>query len=118
MTPKGLKQKDLIGILGAKSTVSEILNGKRSFVQPNPPNKKYMSAIVRVSLRLINTQRNLQIETRSKPSKRIKSWTSRNPVQDVRHFQADGILLFGEVRRANRCKRPRMSAVDNYVCHK
>jgi len=29
MTQNGLKQKDLVGIVGAKSTVSEILNGKR-----------------------------------------------------------------------------------------
>ena len=30
MTQNGLKQKDLIGIIGSKSSVSEILNGKRS----------------------------------------------------------------------------------------
>jgi HTH-type transcriptional regulator/antitoxin HigA len=29
MNQNGLKQKDLVGIVGAKSTVSEILNGKR-----------------------------------------------------------------------------------------
>ena len=29
MTQNGLRQKDLIGIVGAKSSVSEILNGKR-----------------------------------------------------------------------------------------
>ena len=29
MTQNGLKQKDLVGIVGAKSSVSEILNGKR-----------------------------------------------------------------------------------------
>jgi HTH-type transcriptional regulator/antitoxin HigA len=29
MEQNGLKQKDLIGILGSKSTISEILNGKR-----------------------------------------------------------------------------------------
>lgn len=29
MIQNGLKQKDLVGVLGAKSTVSEILNGKR-----------------------------------------------------------------------------------------
>jgi HTH-type transcriptional regulator/antitoxin HigA len=29
MSQNGLKQKDLVGIVGAKSTVSEILNGKR-----------------------------------------------------------------------------------------
>ena len=29
MEQNGLKQKDLVGILGGKSTVSEILNGKR-----------------------------------------------------------------------------------------
>jgi len=30
MTQNGLKQKDLVGVLGEKSSVSEILNGKRS----------------------------------------------------------------------------------------
>jgi len=30
MKQNGLKQKDLIGVVGSKSTVSEILNGKRS----------------------------------------------------------------------------------------
>ncbi|MBC8459186.1 MAG: helix-turn-helix domain-containing protein [Deltaproteobacteria bacterium] len=29
MEQNGLKQKDLVGVLGGKSTVSEILNGKR-----------------------------------------------------------------------------------------
>jgi HTH-type transcriptional regulator / antitoxin HigA len=29
MTQNGFKQKDLVGIVGSKSTVSEILNGKR-----------------------------------------------------------------------------------------
>ena len=29
MTQNGIKQKDLVGIVGSKSTVSEILNGKR-----------------------------------------------------------------------------------------
>jgi HTH-type transcriptional regulator / antitoxin HigA len=29
MSQNGLKQKDLVGIVGSKSTVSEILNGKR-----------------------------------------------------------------------------------------
>jgi len=29
MTQNGLKQKDLVGIVGAKSSVSELLNGKR-----------------------------------------------------------------------------------------
>jgi len=29
MTQNGLKQKDLVGIVGTKSSVSEILNGKR-----------------------------------------------------------------------------------------
>ena len=31
MDQNGLKQKDLAGILGGKSTVSELLNGKRPF---------------------------------------------------------------------------------------
>jgi HTH-type transcriptional regulator/antitoxin HigA len=30
MEQNGLKQKDLVGVVGSKSTVSEILNGKRS----------------------------------------------------------------------------------------
>jgi HTH-type transcriptional regulator/antitoxin HigA len=30
MEQNNLKQKDLIGVLGGKSSVSEILNGKRS----------------------------------------------------------------------------------------
>jgi len=39
MTQNGLKQKDLVGIVGAKSTVSEILNGKR------PLNLKHIKAL-------------------------------------------------------------------------
>jgi len=39
MDQNDLKQKDLIGILGAKSTVSEILNGKR------PLNLRHLRAL-------------------------------------------------------------------------
>jgi HTH-type transcriptional regulator/antitoxin HigA len=39
MEQNGLKQRDLVGILGGKSTVSEILNGKR------PLNLQHMRAL-------------------------------------------------------------------------
>jgi HTH-type transcriptional regulator/antitoxin HigA len=39
MTQNGLKQKDLVGVLGEKSSVSEILNGKR------PLNLKHIRAL-------------------------------------------------------------------------
>ena len=39
MTQNGLRQKDLVGIVGAKSSVSEILNGKK------PLNLKHIRAL-------------------------------------------------------------------------